>query len=88
MDCVGFGVGAESFTAQIWRNWNHLQAVFRAYNWVFLAQREHVVKKGDKGGEKVRKKKEKWGAPIPTIMTPHGEMSISEAAQLEREGKY
>lgn len=87
MDCVGFGVGAEPFTAQIRRNWNHLQAVSRAYKWVFLAQRERVVKKDDKKDEKCRKK-EKWGAPIPKIMTPHGEMTIAEAAQMERDGKY
>lgn len=28
------------------------------------------------------------GAPIPTISTPHGELSITEAAQREREGRY
>lgn len=34
------------------------------------------------------RKKEKFGAPIPTILTPTGEMSLAEAAQLEREGRY
>jgi hypothetical protein len=43
---------------------------------------------GVKEKEPKCKRKEKFGAPIPTISTPHGELSIPEAAKLEREGRY
>ncbi len=41
-----------------------------------------------KTDRKKRPGQSKMGAPLPTIMTPLGELSLAEAARLEREGKY